>query len=80
MSNSVPTQTDRLLRLTDLVGRKATPAKPAIQGMLSVSASWVWSMVRAGKFPKPIKLGERTTVWKQSDIMNYIAAHQPQAA
>jgi len=31
-------------------------------------ASW-WSGVRSGRYPQPVRLGERTTCWKLSEIM-----------
>ncbi len=37
---------------------------PQILYVLGISASTWWSGIRAGKFPKPLKLGTRTTVWK----------------
>ena len=40
--------------------------------MLSVSRSLWWDYVKDGKFPQPIKLTERTTRWKLSDIMRII--------
>ena len=33
---------------------------------LARSTIWLW--VKEGKLPKPIKLSERVTVWKESDI------------
>lgn len=30
-------------------------------------SSW-WQGCKEGRFPKPIKLGPRTTVWRKSDI------------
>lgn len=36
--------------------------------VIPVSASTWWAGVAAGKFPKPIKLGHRTTVWRAEDI------------
>jgi predicted DNA-binding transcriptional regulator AlpA len=36
-------------------------------------SSW-WDGVKDGRFPKPIKLGPRTTAWKTSDVMALIAA------
>jgi len=65
------------LRLNQIVGNpKANPPVPAI---IPVSKSSWWSGVKNGKFPKPYKLGERTTVWKVEDILalinNMEAAH-----
>lgn len=30
-------------------------------------SSW-WEACRTGRYPKPIKLGPRTTVWREEDI------------
>lgn len=40
--------------------------------MLSVGKSTVWAWVKADKFPKPIKLSEYVTVWKLSDIEEWV--------
>jgi len=31
-----------------------------------------WEGVKSGRFPKPIKIGERTTVWQVEDIKDLI--------
>lgn len=49
-------QPDRLLRL-----------KQVLQ-LIPVSKSTWWVGVKTGRFPKPIKLGPRTTAWRESDI------------
>jgi len=36
--------------------------------LIPVSRSCWWAGVKNGKFPKPIKLSERVTVWRASDI------------
>jgi prophage regulatory protein len=75
---------ERLLRLTDIVGRKASPTSPAQPGLLPVSASWVWKAVKEARFPSPVKLGPHTTAWKLSEVLAWIAARtadaEPQAA
>ncbi len=35
---------------------------------IPVSRSNWWAGVRAGRYPQPIKLSERVTVWRASDI------------
>jgi len=35
---------------------------------IPVSASTWWEGCKTGRFPKPIKLGRRTTVWRAEDI------------
>jgi prophage regulatory protein len=37
---------------------------------LSNSTIWLW--VKQGRFPKPFKLSSRVTVWRESDIADYI--------
>ncbi|MEI9417465.1 helix-turn-helix transcriptional regulator [Mesorhizobium sp. Cs1321R2N1] len=40
----------------------------APDGPIPVSRSTWWAGVRSGRFPKPVKLGPRTTVWRSADI------------
>lgn len=40
----------------------------APRGPIPVSKSTWWQGVKEGRFPKPQKLGPRTTVWKAEDI------------
>lgn len=37
-------------------------------GPIPVSKSTWWQGVKNGRFPKPTKLGPRTTVWRAEDI------------
>lgn len=37
-------------------------------GPIPVSRSTWWQGVREGRFPQPLKLGPRTTVWRAEDI------------
>jgi len=41
---------------------------PRLKSQLDVSQSSIWAWVKAGKFPKPIKLGANTTVWRAADV------------
>ncbi|UES52178.1 helix-turn-helix transcriptional regulator [Roseibium aggregatum] len=40
----------------------------APNGPIPVSKSTWWAGVKDGRFPKPLKLGERITVWRVEDI------------
>lgn len=40
----------------------------APNGPIPVSKSTWWAGVKDGRFPKPVKLGERITVWRVEDI------------
>lgn len=35
---------------------------------IPVSKSSWWSGIRAGRYPRPVKLGPRTSAWRRSDI------------
>lgn len=39
-----------------------------LKARLGVSGSSIWAWVKAGKFPKPVKLSENTTAWHAADI------------
>lgn len=41
---------------------------PALKEKLGISGSHIWGMVKAGKFPKPIKLSPNCTAWNAADI------------
>jgi len=58
----------RYLRLHQIIGCE----KRNIQPIIPVSKSTWWAGVRSGRFPKSKKLGERTTVWLESDVMDLL--------
>ena len=41
---------------------------PQILSLIPISRSAWWDGIREGKFPKGIKLGTKTTVWRAEDI------------
>ena len=41
---------------------------PQILSLIPISRSAWWAGIREGKFPKGIKLGTKTTVWRVEDI------------
>jgi predicted DNA-binding transcriptional regulator AlpA len=41
-------------------------------GPIPVTKSTWWAGVRSGRFPKPVKLGLRITVWRAEDILALI--------
>ena len=55
----IATKPGALLRLRQIIG----PGNP-----IPVSKSTWWQGVKDGRFPKPIKLGPRVTVWRADDI------------
>jgi predicted DNA-binding transcriptional regulator AlpA len=55
------TEPDGLLREKQILGR-----------YLPISRAAWWKRVREGRFPKPLKLGPNTTVWRVRDILDLI--------
>jgi prophage regulatory protein len=41
-------------------------------GPIPVSKSTWWAGVKSGRFPRPVKLGPGTTVWRVEDIRDFI--------
>lgn len=62
-----------LVRQAQLVPNRKKPGVPV---PLPFSASSLWRKVANCTFPKPIRLGARTTAWKVSDVRAWIAAQQ----
>ncbi len=59
------------IREAQLVQSPKHPHRPA---PLPFSAPTLWRKVKAGTFPKPVKLSERVTAWKVGDIRAWAAA------
>jgi prophage regulatory protein len=48
------------------------PSILAPNGPIPVGRTTWWQGVRDGRFPKPLKLGPRITVWRVEDILKLI--------
>lgn len=59
------------LRLPHIIGDPK--ARPPIPPLYPVSKSTWWAGVKAGRFPKPVKLGPRITAWRVEDIRALLA-------
>ena len=54
----------RFYRLKEIIGSR----KQGIPPIIPVSrASW-YAGIKAGKYPKPIRLSKRTVAWREDDI------------
>ena len=74
----------RYLRINQIVGQKQVseeqaqynrrigkgPRRPreAIPALIPISESSWWAGVKSGRYPKPLKISERITVWRTEDI------------
>lgn len=63
-----PSQLDRLLR------------EPEVKAATGLSRSQRHRMVKAGKFPAPVRIGERASAWRQSQIAEWLAGLSPAPA
>lgn len=43
-----------------------------VRELIPVAHSTLWAWVRSGKFPAPLKLSDRITVWRNSDVQAFI--------
>ena len=66
MTNTIPET--GFLRLWQIVGCKRRKVAPIIP----ISRTSWFNGCKSGKYPAPIKLGERTTVWRAEDIRQLI--------
>lgn len=60
------------LRLPQIIGDKHS--EPPIPAIIPVSKSSFWAGVKAGRYPRPIKLGARCTAWRVEDIRKFVEA------
>lgn len=44
--------------------------------LLGISVPTVWRWAREGKLPKPMKISQRITVWKKTEIIPCVEALQ----
>jgi len=59
------------LRLPQIIGNPK--ANPPIPPLIPIGKSTWWAGVKNGRFPKPVKLGPRTTAWRVEDIRQLLA-------
>lgn len=53
---------DKLLRINQI-----------IPDILPISKTSWWNGVKSGLYPQPVKLGRRTTAWRESDVMKIVS-------
>ena len=56
-----------------------SPQRPNTPAPLPFSAPTLWRKVKAGTFPKPIKLSERVTCWQVGTVRAWMAAQEAQS-
>lgn len=56
--------TTGLLRLSQIIGDKGS----ATPGLIPVGKTTWWAGVKAGRYPQPLKIGQRAVAWRAEDI------------
>lgn len=46
---------------------------PAVQHRTGLSKSTIYALIKAGKFPEPVRLGSRCSRWKSSDLDTWLS-------
>ena len=47
-----------------------------VERLTGLSCSTIYRLMRAGKFPEPIRVGPRAVRWPQSEVENYVASRE----
>lgn len=55
-------------------GKGPKHPRAAIPPIVPVKKTCWWDGVKSGRFPKPVKLGQRVTAWRVEDIRKFINA------
>jgi predicted DNA-binding transcriptional regulator AlpA len=55
--------TDALVRIEKIVGPN---------GLIPISRSAFYAGIKEGIYPKPVRLGKRTSAWRMSDLMRVV--------
>lgn len=50
--------------------------KLLLSHIVPFSAATLWRRVSSGQFPKPVRLSERVTGWRVSDVKAWLEKHQ----
>jgi prophage regulatory protein len=54
---------DALVRISQIIGPR---------GLIPVSRSAFYQGIRDGIYPKPVRLGKRTSAWRMSELMQVV--------
>ena len=66
MSSNPNIPQDGYLRIPQIIGDPL--ATPPILPIIPISKSGWWAGVKSGRYPAPVKLSEKVTVWRAEDI------------
>jgi len=55
-------------------------ALPEVKKKTSLGTTWIYELIKLGKFPKGIKLSDRCVRWRESEIDAWIASLEAKAS
>jgi prophage regulatory protein len=61
--------------LLPLLGSSSEPVflrVSELERLLPYKKSWIWSQVKQGAFPRPIKMSTRCTVWRRDEVVDWM--------
>lgn len=47
---------------------------PVVLAQTGLSRAWLYQLVKEGKFPAPIKIGERSVAWVSAEVDDWVQA------
>jgi predicted DNA-binding transcriptional regulator AlpA len=71
----VKLQRETLARLT--VGPAELLDVIAVGSLLGIAENTVWALARGGDFPQPIDLGIKKTMWRRTEVLEWIKRRKP---
>ncbi|RAO74950.1 helix-turn-helix transcriptional regulator [Dyella jiangningensis] len=47
---------------------------PAVRAITSLSRAWIYALEKQGRFPKRLKIGDRTSAWVEAEVIAWVQA------
>lgn len=54
--------------------------RPEVQRLTGLGRSTIYCWMSRGRFPRPVRLGERLVGWRESDLRDWLAARAPKVS
>lgn len=48
-----------------------------VEGLTGLSRSTIYRLANQGDFPRPVRLGQRSVAWRESEVRAWIDTRQP---
>lgn len=61
---------------TGSAGGEVLYRKPAVLLLTGMGATWLHAEVKAGRFPKPVKIGSRAVAWRRSEVHAWLSSRE----